>query len=284
MTVKSSNETPIKEGSCITRGDLIRSSVNIGSLGVEFSWNYPRQMHIGFCLMIEKMLSKIYEGNPEGYKAALARHLEFFNITDCLNPFVGGVVVSMEERVARGEIDGQAVTDVRTALMGPLSGIGDSIFLGTLRVLAVAVGTSLSLSGNILGPFVYLLIYNVPAFIVRVMGALKGYELGFSLLEAAQKSGLMQKVMRAAGIVGVMTIGCMVATMFYAQIPIVLGSGDGAQTVQQILDSIMPGVLGLGFTSLFIGLLKHKVSPNWIIVGTMLFSIFCSYFGLMASA
>ena len=112
----------------------------------------------------------------------------------------------MEERVAKGEIDGSAVDSVKSALMGPLSGIGDSIFLGCIRVIAVAVGVSLAKQGNILGPILYFLIYNIPAFALRILGAIKGYEWGFQFLAKAEKSGLMDKIMYAAGIVGIMVI------------------------------------------------------------------------------
>ena len=193
----------------ITKKDLLHSACNIGALGMEYSWNYPRQMHLAFCLMINPMLKKIYADDPEGYAEALTRHVAFFNITPQLAPFVGGIAVSMEERVAKGELEGAAVDSVKAALMGPLSGIGDSIFLGCIRVIAVAVGISLASTGNIMGPIAYFLIYNIPAFLVRFIGAVKGYELGFSFLANAEKSGLMEKVMFASGIVGIMVIGAM---------------------------------------------------------------------------
>ena len=37
----------------ITNKDLTKMCFNVGALGMEFSWNYPRQMHMAFCLMIE---------------------------------------------------------------------------------------------------------------------------------------------------------------------------------------------------------------------------------------
>ena len=45
--------------------------------------------------------------------------------------------------------------------MGSLSAIGDSIFFGTIRVIAASVGCSLALQGNALGPILYLLIFNI---------------------------------------------------------------------------------------------------------------------------
>jgi uncharacterized protein GlcG (DUF336 family) len=42
-----------------------------------------------------------------------------------LAPFVGGIVLSMEEQINAGVegVDGESVTNVKAALMGPLSGI-----------------------------------------------------------------------------------------------------------------------------------------------------------------
>lgn len=274
--MKTSNEK------MFTKKDMTKMAVNAGALGMEYSWNYPRQMHLAFCMMIEKCLRKIYKDDPEGYAAALTRHVAFFNVTPQLAPFVGGIAVSMEEKVATGELEGAAVDSVKAALMGPLSGIGDSIFLGCIRVIAVAVGASLAATGNVLGPILYFLIYNIPAFLVRIFGARLGYDLGFSFLSNAQKSGLMDKIMYAAGIVGTMVIGAMSSNMFWATLPTKIGSGDSATTLQKILDGIMPGMLGIAALGIYYWLLKKKVNPMILIVGTMILGIVGAFFGFLA--
>ena len=59
----------------------------------------------------------------------------------------------MEESNARNEdFDTSSINNVKVALMGPLAGIGDSMFWGTLRVIATGIGTSLAMQGSILGP------------------------------------------------------------------------------------------------------------------------------------
>lgn len=274
--MKTSNEK------MFTKKDMTKMAVNAGALGMEYSWNYPRQMHLAFCMMIEKCLRKIYKDDPEGYAAALTRHVAFFNITPQLAPFVGGIAVSMEEKVATGELEGTAVDSIKAALMGPLSGIGDSIFLGCIRVIAVAVGASLAATGNVLGPILYFLIYNIPAFLVRIFGARLGYDLGFSFLTNAQKSGLMDKIMYAAGIVGTMVIGAMSSDMFWATLPTKIGSGDSATTLQEILDGIMPGMLGIAALGIYYWLLKKKVNPMILIIGTMILGIAGAFFGFLA--
>lgn len=266
----------------ITKSDLIKSSLNVGSLGMEFSWTYYKQMNLAFCLMIAKMLKKIYHGRPDDYIKALERHLAFFNITVQFAPFVGGVAIAMEERIARGEIEPESVNDVKAALMGPLSGIGDSIFLSTLRVLAAAVGISLCQAGNPLGPIAFLLIYNIPGFALRIWGVQKGYELGIGFLEQAQKNGLMTKAMTAVSIVGVMVVGAMSVDMFWASIPLAIGTGEEAQTVQDILDGIMPGMLGCIAFWTYYWLLSKKINPMWLIVGTMVLGIAGAFFGVLA--
>ena len=265
----------------LTKADLIASSLNLGSLGMEFSWTYYKQMNLAFALMVNKLLEKIYAGNPEGYKAALVRHMAFFNITVQFAPFVGGIAMSMEERVARGEMEPDAINEVKSALMGPLSGVGDSIFLATLRVVAAGVAISLAQQGNALAPLVYLLIYNIPAFLTRVYGVQLGYNLGVNFLEQAQKSGLMDKIMFAAGIVGAMVIGSMTKDMFWASVILPIGTGESAKTLQEILDGVMPGIVGMGFMGLYYWMLGKKISPTWIIIFTMILGVVGVYFGFL---
>ena len=269
----------------ITKSDLIKSSLNTGALGMEFSWTYYKQMNLAFCLMVAGMLKKIYHGRPDDYAAALRRHAAFFNITVQFAPFVGGIAMAMEERVARGEIEPDSVNDVKAALMGPLSGIGDAIFLTTIRVVAAAVGISLCQAGNAAGPIVFLLIYNIPAFWLRVWGVQKGYSMGVGFLEKASENGLMQKVIAAIGIVGAMVIGGMTKDMFWATIPVQIGQaveGQDPTTIQTVLDSIMHGIVGMSAFWIYYRLLAKKINPMWLILGTMVLGVIGAYFGFLA--
>lgn len=281
--MKKNSNVPVSNEQVITDKDLTRMSVNTGALGCEFSWNYPRQMHISFALMIEPLLRKIYKNDRGGYTKALQRHLEFFNITPQLQPFVGGIVASMEEKVAKKEISGKNVSAIKSALMGPLSGIGDSIFLGCIRIIALAVGLSLAQQGSLLGPILYFLIYNIPAFLCRIFGAKLGYSVGIDYLSEAEKNGTMDKIMQAASILGIMIIGGMTPSMFWAGLTVSIGMGESATQLQDILNGIMPGILALGFTFLFYWLLGKKINPNLLVILTLLFGILCALLGIMGA-
>lgn len=252
------------------------------SLPMEFSWHYERQMHMGFEYMISSGLQKIYKGQPEKLKEALVRNLEFFNCTAHITPFIGGVTLAMEEENAKEDnFDTSSITAVKAALMGPLSGLGDSIILGTLRVLAVGIGASLAVKGNILGAILFFLIFNIPTFALRYYTAMKGYELGSTFITKIQKSGVMATFMLAAGILGVMVIGGMIDNLVVANTALKIGSGSSATKIQEVLDGILPGMLPLGFTGIYYYLLQKKVNVIWIIIGTAIFGIICAQFGIL---
>ena len=179
--------------------------------------------------------------------------------------------------------DASSINAVKAALMGPLSGIGDSLILGTLRVLAVGIGTSLAVKGNILGPILFFLIFNVPTFILRYVCAIKGYELGANYLEKVQASGLMEKFMLAAAILGVMVIGGMTNELVVAKTALKIGSGKSATQIQSVLDGIMPGLLPLAATGIYYKLLQKKTNVILMIVGTAIFGIICAQFGILAA-
>lgn len=281
----TSNETKsvYKSGeNAITKDDLVKSALNIGALGMEFSWTYVNQMGLAFGLMVKKMLKKIWHDDPAGYAAALERHTAFFNITVALAPFVGGIAMSMEERIKAGELPPESVNDVKAALMGPLSGVGDAIFLTTIRVVAAGIAVSMAAEGNPLGPILFLLIFNVPQYILRVWGIVKGYELGVGLLDAASESGIMDKLIKGAGIVGMMVVGSMTCSMFWATLAVSFGSGEEVTMLQDVLDDIMPGMLGLGCMGIYYWLLGKKIHPSILILGTMVVGVIGVYLGILA--
>ena len=161
------------------------------SFQMEFSWNYERQMNLGYIYAIIPVLEKLYKDNKEGLKRALKRHLEFFNMTPHIVTLMLGISAAMEKENSEVEdFDENSINNIKTALMGPLSGIGDSFFWGTLRLIATGIGTSLSLQGNALGPILFLFIFNVPHIIIRFLLVKLGYKLGIEFLSKLQKMEL----------------------------------------------------------------------------------------------
>ena len=272
MTISKENK--------ITNKDL--RQIMWRSLPMEFGWNYERQMHLAFAYMMAPLMKKLYHKNQKEYTESLERQMEFFNCTPQLVPFIGGIVASMEEKNSEDkDFDVSTISAIKTALMGPLSGIGDSLFLGTLRVLAVGVAASLSMKGSILGPILFLLIYNIPAYLVRYFGVRAGYNMGTSYLDKIQKSGLMDKFKEAAGILGVMVIGAMTQNMVVVKVVAKFGTGKTATSLQSVLDGILPGVLSLLVLYIFYVLNKKKINVLWQLLGATIIGVLLTVWGVL---
>ena len=130
------------------------------SLSIEGSFNYERMMSLGYSYAMYPIIDRIYK-NEEDKKEAVKRHLEFFNCTAAMAPFIMGVTVAMEEENSESQnFDTSSINAMKAGLMGPLSGIGDAIFWGSLRIISAGIGISLALEGNVLGPILFILVYN----------------------------------------------------------------------------------------------------------------------------
>ncbi len=265
MTTKMISEETlpdVQDEKAITTRDLRR--VFWRSFQMEFSWNYERQMNLAFVYTLIPVLKKLYPQKEE-LRAALKRHLVFFNTTPHIVTLLLGITTAMEEKNSQQKtIDAGAIDNVKASLMGPLAGLGDSFFWGTLRLIATGIGTSLALQGSILGPILFLLVFNVPHILVRWFFTRWGYVLGTY----------------GASIMGLMVVGAMTASMINITIPISFGAGEAKTEVQDIINNVMPCLLPLISFGIVYWLLGRRVKPLTIIGGMALVGIFGSWIGL----
>jgi len=220
---------------------------------IQSSWNYERMMGTGFAhgmLEVEKRLRK----DPEELKSWMRLHNEFYNTEPHLHNAIYGMVISLEEQGA----DQDTIRGIKTALMGPFAGLGDSIMWFTLLPIAFLLGASLGVNGNILGPIVALIIWIPVSWAVKYYTLVYGYRYGLSLAEVLK--GDVLKVFREA-IMGfaMAIIGGITATYVRATTPIVLAAyGGQAIKLQPVLDQLMPSLLPLLFTLFTYWLIKNK--------------------------
>lgn len=233
------------------------------------SWNYINGAGVGVLYMILPFIRKLYP-NPEDKNeriSALKRGLAYFNITPAIAPFPMGIAASMEEQNKEiSDFDPSSINAVKASLMGPLSGIGDSLFWGTIRVIAAGIGISLAKAGNILGPILFLVIYNVPNLLARYYGLKYGYELGGEFIQKAYANGLMKIITKAAGILGMIMVGAMTYSTVTLKTILKFKMGSMTFNLQQILDQIMLGIIPLTVTLGTFWLIRKKVSANKIIL------------------
>jgi len=166
--------------------------------------------------------------------------------------------------------------------MGPLAGIFDSLFWGTFKVIAAGVGTSLAIKGNIMGPILFLLIFNVPHLLLRYNLTFTGYKAGNKFLQGLAKNNTMDKLTTGAAIMGLMVVGAMPATLLSIGTPLKIGTANSAVAVQGIIDQIMPAMIPLGITFLAYYCLKRNVKTTYILLALLVLGFLGSMIHIFA--
>lgn len=236
----------------------------------------------GFMWALTPAFKRFYH-TKEQMQDAYVRHSTWYNITSNVGTFCMGLVASMEkENSEKPDFDTQSIDSVKASLMGPMSGIGDAIFWGCLRVIAASVGMALCAdNGSILGPIVFFLIYNVPSYITRWCLTVLGYRVGSSFISTIYESGLMGILTKLASTLGLLMIGAMTASnvKFSMIVSIPAGEGDPIM-LQSTLDTIFIGLVPLLYTLGCFALLRKNVNVNIVIIGTMVIGLLLGLLGI----
>ncbi len=248
-------------------------------------YNWERMQGLGFAQSMTPIIEKLYK-SKEDISAALKRHLVFFNTQPDIGGVIHGVVIAMEEERASGaDISDDAINSVKTGLMGPMAGIGDTIQQGIVIPIALAIGISLATggvanatSGNIIGPIFYLIAVAIFVWGVGWLLWWQGYQQGRSAVTNILKSGTLQRVIVGAGVLGNFIMGALTVSFVKVAIGVVFQIGGTKFDVQAILDKFMPNLLPLLLVLLIWWLLaKKNIPPTWIMVAVILGGILLSF-------
>ena len=184
-------------------------------------------------------------------------------------------------------------------------------------VSAPVIGVTLALSGNILGPILFFVLWNVIRIAFLWYTQEFGYKVGSSIAKDLS-GGLMGKVTEGASILGMFIIGALVerwvsisftpvvsqvtqSTGAYIDWSALPAGAEGIKsaltqyaslgatgldqikvtTLQANLDSLIPGLAAVGLTMLCCYLLKKKVSPIVIILALFAVGIIGRVVGFM---
>ena len=265
----------------LTNRDLWK--VFLHQLTIRSANNYERQQNAGFTESMMPVIEKYYD-DPEEKKEAYERHMEYFLTNDITSAIPVGVSAAMEERYAtEGDIDPDSINAVKTALMGPLAGLGDSLLNGTARPILAGIAISLITAGlGWVGHIFFIIGMSIVSLGVRYLGVFQGYRQGVKFVEKIQSSGLISRISELAAIAAYVIVGGFIPALVVISIPIVYQSGDTVLSIQETLDGLMPGILGMLYTGLMYLLIsKKKVSAVKLILMTMIVGIAGTYCGIL---
>jgi PTS system mannose-specific IID component len=251
----------------ITKRDLWTANVR-WLLGSQICWNYERMMSTGYLYAILPTLRKLYK-KEEDLKEMMSTHNQFFNT----NPMVGGLILGMDMAIEEREKKEakEVITGLKTGLMGPFAGVGDTIFGVIIPTIFGSIASYLALKGNAIGVIMWIII-NLLIIGFRFTLLPIGYKQGVRLVsEFGQR---LNALTEAAILLGITVVGALIPTVVNAKVPFVYKSGDVTMKIQDMIDKIMPSlipVLLVGFIYALLG--RKKMTSTKAILLVMVLAI-----------
>lgn len=223
----------------------------------EISNSFERMQAVAVCATMGPILQKLYK-NKEDLVAALKRHLIFFNSQAIWGGLIHGTAIAMEEEKAMGqEIPDEVITGIKTGLMGPLAGIGDTLDWGTMQTLFTAITISFGATGSIVAP-IFPCILGIWLFVEGLYLFRFGYSLGRESIRHILSGGIVKKLIDGASILGFFMMGSLSAMVVKLNTTIKFDVSGKDFIVQDVLDKIAPGLLPLGAIFLVYWMMKYK--------------------------
>lgn len=255
----------------LTRQDLNKSYLLWISM-VQATYNYERMQAPGFLSSMIPAIERFYpnkEKDQEERAAAARRHMEFFNTEPWLvGPGIVGLTLSLEEERANGvEVTDDEINGVKTSLMGPCAGVGDTLRQSTLIPIIGSICISIGQSGSFFGPLLYMALtlginYGISYWLFNF-----AYKKGKEGVAALFASGALEKIMTVATSLGAICLGGMASSNVKLASSMVIQLGENALEVQSLFDRITLNLLPLGIVFLAYYLItKKQVSSLKVIV------------------
>lgn len=243
----------------------------------QIGWNYERMQGLGYLTTMIPVMKKLYADKPEAMKHALYAHSQFFNTQPSMGDIIVGMNIAIEEAGGENAID--TASAIKTSLMGPFAGIGDTIFgmIGGTVFGSIAVSTAVE--GNFFGIGLWTLFNLFVLFLLRPKMFDLGYSQGIKLVTTMAHQ--LKALTEGASALGVMVVGAMVATMInikFGSVAVAASKFD----FQVLADKIMPkfgAALLVGLCYWLLG--KKWMNSNRLILLVILIAIVGAYFKLL---
>lgn len=254
-------------------------------LGAEMGYNYERMQASANLLAMVPVIKRLYT-DPKDISDAMKRYLIFFNTEPSfIGNIIPGMAASLEEQRANGaDISDEMINSLRTGLMGPLAGVGDSLVGGIIYPILIAIGISMALENNFAGPVMFFVLF---AGIMLVLGYYL-YNLGYkqggkSIMNIlGEGSNSIVKMTDALSVLGLLVTGAIGAERVLLTTPLTFTFGETSVVVQDVLNGLVPNLLPLLAILGIWKLLKKRVSTSRIVVILFIVGILGSYLGLLA--
>lgn len=240
------------------------------------SSNYERMQALSYCFAVLPFLKVAYRNKPDELKKSVLNHLQFFNTNPWVAPYILGINVAIEEKA--DENAEEAVTSIKTGLMGPAAGLGDSLFTVIPWTIFGAIAANMAIDGSPIGIFLWIAV-SIALKMISVPLFDMGYTSGTKLIATIEKS--LKLVTESTSILGLMVVGALIPSVVKANVALKFTQGNFTMKGQTILDQIMPGIVPAILVAVVYWLLKKDVKPIYLILGVMILAILLASVGIL---
>ncbi|WP_440896839.1 PTS system mannose/fructose/sorbose family transporter subunit IID [Amphibacillus sp. Q70] len=240
------------------------------------TFNYQSQQAGSVVFSLKPALRKIYKKDEE-LQESIQNHFKFFNCMPWLAPLVLGATLAMEDRDGIKAKD--IVQNTKTSLMGPLSGVGDSIFWVLIPTILGSIAGYMAIDHNPVGVILWMII-NIVFMFLRAKAIHIGFNQGTKLITTfGDKISILTE---CASILGLVVVGALVPSVVDVSTPLIIERGELSMEIQPLLDSILPALLPVIFTYLIYKLIQSKkMGISLIILLVIIVSMLGAWSGLL---
>ncbi len=251
------------------------NKVLLRTQGCQFAHNYERMQSLSLTYCFSPVLEELYKDRPKEEKVhAMQRYLEYFNTHPLAIPFILGIQAALEESTT--EDQKETCTAIKTSLMGPFAGLGDSMLNLTWYPIAGSIGASMCINdGSLVGPLVMFLLINLLYWPLKYFGLHLGYTKGLELVQSGGMA-LFDRLGNMANVLGVVVVGCLIPQTVKLSTALQFAFSEGEPLViQDQLNNVMPYMLPVILTFVCYKLLKKGQGKNSasIILGMIVFAL-----------
>lgn len=251
-----------------------------------FFWNGCSQqaesmLGMAFGQSMAPVVDELYDTKEEKSEA-LKRHITLFNTEAQVGSICNGIVCGMEEANANGECTPEIISSVKTALIGPTSAIGDSLWVATIIPVLLTICLSISQANQTMswaGAVLYMVVYPVCTCFLSWKLFKFGYHSGLNGMQTFMANGKLDKLTDTMTVMGLLVVGALTASYVSMSLPIQIVKDVYDATTNTVLEAqvlfnadnmlnaIFPKILPLGLTlSVYYLYAKKKWSPMKLMI------------------
>ena len=162
--------------------------------------------------------------------------------------------------------------------MGPVAGLGDSLFVVIPWTIFGAIAANMAIDGSPFGILLWIAV-SVALKLLSIPLFNAGYTSGTKLISSIEKS--LKILTESTSILGLMVVGALIPSVVKANVALNFQQGDFTMKGQEILDQIMPGLVPAILVLVVYWALKKNIKPIYLILGVMVVSIILYALGIL---